>query len=722
MAAPVSELALLRERFAKAEARFVALEAPAQAAEPGRVLHHLLSAPSWGHAASVPHLLAVGRALARGVALLLETEAEEGPWRFLKAYTGFELICRAVCNHTGAGLPPELSRRLDAYQFPACPVLPAGPPLPPETTSELLGLLGLEARMLQPLKRWQSEGPPGDWPALLRLLPILALAVSRGLPVGEAAFPILVSALGQAAAALLAPLTAEAPSPTGSDRSAAPSPRTDGPRQRPARPVPAPLPVEPFLARYRGCEPLLHAIAERPWDDAPRLVLCDWLEEHGDGPARARARFIRLQCRQAASVIAGEQAAVGHQVDVLLERYGQAWRKGEPKAPKGWRFEFERGFLERGALQEANSYSEPGDLVGKLGRALGGSSLSIRSLHLGDATYVNWAFADLARLADLPALSGLHTLSFNRLRVAEDFVPTLAASPLVQQLSSLTWERIQLTGLEVLLKAAGEAGLARLALPDSGEWCAKLVAACPQLATLSALEITGWGAGAVVRPLAESLYLGELGALRVGYFLRSEVASSLGEGSRLRGLVHLDLDTNYIGITGAKALAGCATLAGLFSLGLANCKIKAEGTKALVRSPHLSRLRVLDLARNEIDDAGAQALAAAPLLGRLTFLSLGENELSDAGCCSLADSALAAGLEEMVLANNAITDRGARALAASPHLRRLRYLDLRGTKVTAKGASALASATGLPELTTAAFPTGAGAKAWRESARGRAED
>lgn len=39
---------------------------------------------------------------------------------------------------------------------------------------------------------------------------------------------------------------------------------------------------------------LLEAILENPADDAPRLILSDWLEEHGE---EERAEFIRLQCR-----------------------------------------------------------------------------------------------------------------------------------------------------------------------------------------------------------------------------------------------------------------------------------------------------------------------------------------------------------------------------------------------------------------------------------------
>src|SRR5262245_34838074 len=43
---------------------------------------------------------------------------------------------------------------------------------------------------------------------------------------------------------------------------------------------------------------LLQTARESPGDVAPRLVVADWLEEHGDEVDRARAEFVRLQCRQ----------------------------------------------------------------------------------------------------------------------------------------------------------------------------------------------------------------------------------------------------------------------------------------------------------------------------------------------------------------------------------------------------------------------------------------
>lgn len=44
-------------------------------------------------------------------------------------------------------------------------------------------------------------------------------------------------------------------------------------------------------------EAFLREIADRPDEDAPRLVLADWFDDNGDPD---RAEFIRAQCKLAA--------------------------------------------------------------------------------------------------------------------------------------------------------------------------------------------------------------------------------------------------------------------------------------------------------------------------------------------------------------------------------------------------------------------------------------
>jgi uncharacterized protein (TIGR02996 family) len=66
---------------------------------------------------------------------------------------------------------------------------------------------------------------------------------------------------------------------------------------RPRRTPPSPLPVEPYwqgLPNNRELMLLLQGIATEPWGEDHRLVLADWLDDHGEG---TRAEFIRTHSR-----------------------------------------------------------------------------------------------------------------------------------------------------------------------------------------------------------------------------------------------------------------------------------------------------------------------------------------------------------------------------------------------------------------------------------------
>src|SRR5690348_15259175 len=66
-------------------------------------------------------------------------------------------------------------------------------------------------------------------------------------------------------------------------------------------------------------------IIAHPDDDAPRLILADWLEDHGDEHTAARAEFIRLQI---------ELAGLGEDDPrrAALERRGKGLLAGHEKA------------------------------------------------------------------------------------------------------------------------------------------------------------------------------------------------------------------------------------------------------------------------------------------------------------------------------------------------------------------------------------------------------
>src|SRR5215217_4715089 len=88
----------------------------------------------------------------------------------------------------------------------------------------------------------------------------------------------------------------------------------------------------------------LSAIREAPDDDTPRLVLADWLEDHGDPD---RAEFIRVQCRLAPGGEALDpevRAALQARQQALLDRHGGAWL-GSLWHRLPWRMAWHRGLL-----------------------------------------------------------------------------------------------------------------------------------------------------------------------------------------------------------------------------------------------------------------------------------------------------------------------------------------------------------------------------------------
>lgn len=106
----------------------------------------------------------------------------------------------------------------------------------------------------------------------------------------------------------------------------------------------------------------LQTIVENPFDDTPRLIYADWLEEHGNEP---RAEFIRLQIEEA-DQRAGKYPAseandrrqdfLEKRIHELEVKHGGDWVVAHP----GWfpnyhpinKWKFERGFIGEICLPE----------------------------------------------------------------------------------------------------------------------------------------------------------------------------------------------------------------------------------------------------------------------------------------------------------------------------------------------------------------------------------
>src|SRR5262245_27194895 len=100
---------------------------------------------------------------------------------------------------------------------------------------------------------------------------------------------------------------------------------------------------------------MLEAVKDHPDDDAPRLVLADWLEEYGRTESEwARARFIRLQCQLARMTAAARDCralAEQPQYQELKAREGSLRREHLTSWLGVWRAWIERPDHEEGGFQ-----------------------------------------------------------------------------------------------------------------------------------------------------------------------------------------------------------------------------------------------------------------------------------------------------------------------------------------------------------------------------------
>jgi len=84
----------------------------------------------------------------------------------------------------------------------------------------------------------------------------------------------------------------------------------------------------------------LREIKDRPDDDVPRLILADWLTDHGD----PRGEFVHLQVRRARLGEADPEADVLYRRErELLRRHALDWLGPLADFASGW--SFERGFV-----------------------------------------------------------------------------------------------------------------------------------------------------------------------------------------------------------------------------------------------------------------------------------------------------------------------------------------------------------------------------------------
>lgn len=375
---------------------------------------------------------------------------------------------------------------------------------------------------------------------------------------------------------------------------------------------------------------LLEEILRAPDDDAPRLVLADWLSERGD----PRGELIQLQLRAASLEAGGERNKVRAAENKLLEAHRATWLG--PIADRVEKAEFRRGFVAmvrmtaRAWIAQAQAVLEVAPLIDELElvfgddeRGLGADVFARPELRRVRSLSLRCAHPEPVRaLGEAPHLGGLRTLIVEggRLGRLEGEALAFAAMPELRALRLTVSPDLALT--PEVLAAIGNARF-----------------------TLETLFVDGqeWS----MAPTA----------------LGAEGAAAIASGKAFASLKRLELPFTGLGVSG---VARMLSLKSLEAIDVTKARIGPAGLDPIFAH---EGLREVNLYGNELGDEGTTRIASSPALARWTFLHLGGNDIGLDGVQALADSPYAKTLRTLNLVSNGrLRDRAIDVLLASENL------------------------------------------------------
>jgi uncharacterized protein (TIGR02996 family) len=322
---------------------------------------------------------------------------------------------------------------------------------------------------------------------------------------------------------------------------------------------------------------LLADCKEHPWQAGLRLILADWLEEHGTGLDQPRAELIRAQIEyDRLPADDPTRNPHGRRSRALQQRHGKDWLG--PLGPRVTAWSCLRGLLS--------------------------VSLTVPSLRS----------RGLAELASTEAWAWVEQVCIQG--VQDEHIARLAKCPLLEGPTSVAFP----------LGALGPAG-------------AQALGRSPWLGRMIHLDLSGqrlWSQG--VYALLESQFLGKLRHLdlaRVDLDARGGIHLAFSEVAGQ--LERLTLWGNALGDDGVMNLARFGKFTSLKVLDLRGSRIGDEGTRALADCRAMAGLRRLDLRDNLVGPAGARALVLSPYFREVESLVLWGNPVGADGARLLVE-------------------------------------------------------------------------------------
>lgn len=488
---------------------------------------------------------------------------------------------------------------------------------------------------------------------------------------------------------------------------------------------------------------LLAAIAAQPDEDAPRLALADWLEEHGATESdRARGEYIRTSFAfQRLPEKSPERAAAAKRFAELDKKYAATWFSPLPRYVRN--YWIARGFPERVLLsgQQISQWDRHArwcptirslqlrNCRGRLGILMFPRTANLTELDIGgcDTRHLETTVAAIPHLKNLKVLK-LHRATVDDVVVllksrtlpithvilgwyANNFGGGLAppeGAVLWVTSFSMRWQWDHLPRLWACPEWAKvrELWLVWRQSQNQGiaEPLGEILERAPHLTGLRALSLTGNALDDnQMRALARCPSLTNLERLSLGH---NQISDDGVEAivTRWPNLTELHLAQNAVGSRGARAIAKHATR--LEKLDLESNNVFLPGMVALAQSPRLASLKALHLKNNPGDSLGESVLANSPHLAPgVVEMGTSTPIKSDAVLQELETLTESSAITKLALRDHGITDEGLKAIARNMHLTGVTELDMQFCDVSKAGLDALAKWPGLRALKTFGFMT-----------------
>jgi uncharacterized protein (TIGR02996 family) len=390
------------------------------------------------------------------------------------------------------------------------------------------------------------------------------------------------------------------------------------------------------MFKHPDAQALFQTILANPDDDAPRLILADWLDEQGES---VRAEFIRLECKLDRDKFSDESLLLRQRCQALRTEFISQWISELPAVDGVMWNQFERGFCKQVRLNSVKSFARLHTKIRKLapithfvfsqadGLADLAKSKALANIRGLLVSHLNAGVTDAQLLLILqsPHLRALHHIACGSTHISRKTIQAIADSPKCAGLRQLElfltnlWDGVALLGRSPHFTALEELNIHTTIVPVSA--LAELAQA-PVLRTLRRFRLGDPFGAEGVRAIVHSPTLTNLkhfALVRPGE--GTQCMQAIAEAKNTATWRELDI-MGPIGVAGAEALANAPNLAGLQGLTILEANMGEPGLIALLNSPYLRQLRQFSMANTAISDVGAKMLMESPVTANLEHLAV----------------------------------------------------------------------------------------------------